>query len=186
MGWPEICFWSGPHEPMWRESKLWTSQGSSVKHRQIIQRLLEGGELPWKVTVMHHKAHQFGETPVNIRNTDWQIGQRGCQWRHPVALTQKILGFGQGGCWLSDWKWEIGKIVRCWKESWRMVNYTQQTHNNSPTPYEENGGETKEGCSLGNRVYGRSIEISSFEHMNDWYNKSIVKKCQICLKKKAH
>lgn len=41
-----------------------------------------------------------------------------------------------------------------------MVNYTQQTHNNSPTPYEENGGETTGGCSLGNRVYGRSIETS--------------------------
>jgi len=56
------------HGATWKERGLLSVQGSSIKHKEEILQLLEEVHEPKEVAVMHCKAHQFGQTAVNIGN----------------------------------------------------------------------------------------------------------------------
>lgn len=51
-----------------KERGLLSYQGSQIKHGPIIIELLESVLPPQKVAIMHCKAHQFNNTPVNYSN----------------------------------------------------------------------------------------------------------------------
>ena len=56
------------HGAIWKERGLLSAQGSSRKHKVEILQLLEEVQKPKEVVAMHCKAHQFGQTIVNIGN----------------------------------------------------------------------------------------------------------------------
>ncbi|XP_068277938.1 ribonuclease H-like [Nyctibius grandis] len=56
------------HGAIWKERGLLTSQGSPVKYGPTIQQLLQAINLPRLVSIMHCKAHQFGDSPVHVGN----------------------------------------------------------------------------------------------------------------------
>jgi len=56
------------HGAIWKERGLLSAQGTSIKHKEEILQLLEEVQKPKEVAVMHCKAHQFGQTAVNIGN----------------------------------------------------------------------------------------------------------------------
>jgi len=56
------------HGAIWKERGLLSVQGSSIKHKEEILQLLEEVQKPKEVMVMHCKAHQFGQTIINIGN----------------------------------------------------------------------------------------------------------------------
>jgi len=53
------------HGAIWKERGLLSA---SIKHKEEILQLLEEIQKPKEVAVMHCKAHQFGQTAVNIGN----------------------------------------------------------------------------------------------------------------------
>ncbi|XP_074991807.1 uncharacterized protein LOC142074825 [Calonectris borealis] len=56
------------HGAIWKERGLLSAQGTSIKYKEEILQLLEDVQKPKEVAVMHCKAHQFGQTVVNIGN----------------------------------------------------------------------------------------------------------------------
>jgi len=56
------------HGAISKERGLLSAQGSSIKHKEEILQLLKEVQKPKEVAVMHCKAHQFGQTAVNIGN----------------------------------------------------------------------------------------------------------------------
>ncbi len=56
------------HGATWKERGMLTAQGTSIKHQEEILQLLQVVQKPKEVAIMHCKAHQFGNFPVNIGN----------------------------------------------------------------------------------------------------------------------
>lgn len=55
-----------PTEPFGKREGCEPLRDPPRKHGQIIQRLLEGMQMPQKMTIMHCKSHPSRETPENI------------------------------------------------------------------------------------------------------------------------
>lgn len=60
---------------IWKERGLLSAQGTPVQYGELIQKLLQVINLPKQVAIMHCKAHQFGNTPVIVRNNKETIKQ---------------------------------------------------------------------------------------------------------------
>ncbi|KAK4831235.1 hypothetical protein QYF61_016333 [Mycteria americana] len=56
------------HGAIWKERGLLSAQGSPIKYKEEILQLLQDIQQPKDVVVMHCKAHQFGQTLVNVGN----------------------------------------------------------------------------------------------------------------------
>ncbi|XP_010560459.1 PREDICTED: uncharacterized protein LOC104828476 [Haliaeetus leucocephalus] len=56
------------HGVIWKKRGLLTAQGKQIKHAEEILQLLEAVKLPEKVTVMHCRGHQKGNTEQEIGN----------------------------------------------------------------------------------------------------------------------
>ncbi|KAK4806192.1 hypothetical protein QYF61_001115 [Mycteria americana] len=56
------------HGAIWKERGLLAAQGSPIKCKEEILQLLQDIQQPKEVAVMHCKAHQFGQTVVNVGN----------------------------------------------------------------------------------------------------------------------
>ncbi|KAK4807175.1 hypothetical protein QYF61_024295 [Mycteria americana] len=56
------------HGAIWKERGLLSAQGSPIKHKEEILQLLQDIQQPKEVVVMRCKAHQFGQTVVNVGN----------------------------------------------------------------------------------------------------------------------
>ncbi|KAK4806820.1 hypothetical protein QYF61_005616 [Mycteria americana] len=56
------------HGAIWKERGLLSAQGSPIKYKEEILQLLQDIQQPKEVVVMHCKAHQFGQTVVNVGN----------------------------------------------------------------------------------------------------------------------
>ncbi|KAK4822220.1 hypothetical protein QYF61_011861 [Mycteria americana] len=57
------------HGAIWKERVLLLAQGSPIKYKEEILQLLQDIQRPKEVAVMHCKAHQFGQTAVNMDGT---------------------------------------------------------------------------------------------------------------------
>ncbi|XP_054666741.1 uncharacterized protein LOC129199767 [Grus americana] len=53
---------------IWKERGLLSAQGSPIRHKEEVLQLLQDVQKPKEVAVMHCKAHQFGQTAVNVGN----------------------------------------------------------------------------------------------------------------------
>ncbi|GAB0210004.1 protein NYNRIN-like [Grus japonensis] len=56
------------HGAIWKERGLLSAQGSPIKYKEEVLQLLQEVQKPKEVAVMHCKAHQFGQTAINIGN----------------------------------------------------------------------------------------------------------------------
>ncbi|KAK4811227.1 hypothetical protein QYF61_022124, partial [Mycteria americana] len=56
------------HGAIWKERGLLSAQGLPIKYKEEILQLLQDIQQPKEVVVMHCKAHQFGQTVVNVGN----------------------------------------------------------------------------------------------------------------------
>ncbi|GAB0201686.1 protein NYNRIN-like [Grus japonensis] len=56
------------HGAIWKERGLLSAQGSPIRHKEEVLQLLQDVQKPKEVAVMHCKAHQFGQTAVNVGN----------------------------------------------------------------------------------------------------------------------
>ncbi|GAB0207673.1 protein NYNRIN-like [Grus japonensis] len=56
------------HGAIWKEGGLLSAQGSPIKYKEEVLQLLQDVQKPKEVAVMHCKAHQFGQTAINIGN----------------------------------------------------------------------------------------------------------------------
>ncbi|GAB0188415.1 protein NYNRIN-like [Grus japonensis] len=56
------------HGAIWKERGLLSAQGSPIKYKEEVLQLLQEVQKPKEVAVMHCKAHQFGQTVINIGN----------------------------------------------------------------------------------------------------------------------
>ncbi|GAB0203306.1 mitochondrial enolase superfamily member 1 [Grus japonensis] len=56
------------HGAIWKERGLLSAQGSPIKYKEEVLQLLQDVQKPKEVAVMHCKAHQFGQTAINIGN----------------------------------------------------------------------------------------------------------------------
>ncbi|GAB0210119.1 protein NYNRIN-like [Grus japonensis] len=56
------------HGAIWKERGLLSVQGSPIKYKEEVLQLLQDVQKPKEVAVMHCKAHQFGQTAINIGN----------------------------------------------------------------------------------------------------------------------
>ena len=56
------------HGAIWKERGLLTSQGTAIKHKEEVLRLLESVQLPAEVAVMYCKAHQTGDSEQQCGN----------------------------------------------------------------------------------------------------------------------
>ncbi|GAB0209500.1 protein NYNRIN-like [Grus japonensis] len=56
------------HGAIWKERGLLSAQGSPTRHKEEVLQLLQDVQKPKEVALMHCKAHQFGQTAVNVGN----------------------------------------------------------------------------------------------------------------------
>ncbi|GAB0209847.1 protein NYNRIN-like [Grus japonensis] len=56
------------HGAIWKERGLLSAQGSPIKYKEEVLQLLQEVQKPKEVAAMHCKAHQFGQTAINIGN----------------------------------------------------------------------------------------------------------------------
>ncbi|GAB0207505.1 protein NYNRIN-like [Grus japonensis] len=56
------------HGAIWKERGLLSAQGSPIKYKEEVLQLLQDVQKPKEVAAMHCKAHQFGQTAINIGN----------------------------------------------------------------------------------------------------------------------
>ncbi|GAB0202604.1 hypothetical protein GRJ2_002726000 [Grus japonensis] len=56
------------HGAIWKERGLLSAQGSPIRHKEEVLQLLQDVQKPKEVAILHCKAHQFGQTAVNVGN----------------------------------------------------------------------------------------------------------------------
>lgn len=56
------------HGVLWKERGLLSSQGTSIKYKEEILKLIQAVQKPIKVAIMHCKAHQLGNTREILGN----------------------------------------------------------------------------------------------------------------------
>ncbi|KAK4810609.1 hypothetical protein QYF61_007346 [Mycteria americana] len=178
-----VNIWTDSKYAFGMEGGLLSAQGSPIKYKEEILQLLQDSQQPKEVAVMHCKAHQFGQTVVNV-------GNRLADKTAREAAEQSILALVPvKQVKLPTLKPNYSKLDRLLAEQLRAVEnedgwWVTSTRQVTVTPQimikiaEEKQRETHEGIEAMIVDLQKSIICVGMTAIV----KSIIGKCHICLK----